>query len=130
MKRLLTIILSLALILPAAALADQPGQLSPVGRWTIASSYNEMTEGYMFSKTDLFIFDDGNVFRVSIGKNKLENNITVNHDTGVWIGDQSGMTLRFGNKTFKAYIDADDFLYLEHEDTSVRFCRVCYKEEK
>jgi hypothetical protein len=128
MKKLITIILILALALPAAALADP--DYNPVGRWTIADKYNDIPNGYMFPKTDFFIFDDGTVYRVSITKKNHENELTLAYDNGIWVGDRSDMTIKTGKDTFKAYIDDNGFLFVIKDGSDpIRFMRVKYEEE-
>ena len=129
MKKMLVVIMSLVLLMPAATLADSVNT-SPIGRWTIASSYDEVQYGYMFAKTDLLFFDDGNVFRFSVSKKNHVDDIEIAHDGGIWIGDKDKMIVRFPNKTFNAYIDENGFLYLENNDTTNMFIRVCYIEEE
>ena len=126
MKKLITLILILALALPALALADE--SFSILGRWSLASSYDEIINGYMLAKTDLIFFDDGNVFRFTVTKKNKDNDLTINHDVGIWVGDIDNMVIRFNNKTFKAYTDEDGLLYLENDGITNKFFRIQYIE--
>ena len=128
MKKLITIILILALTLPALALAEDINK-NIVGRWTIESSYSELELGFMFGKTDLIFFNDGNVYRFTVTKKNHANDITIDHDCGIWIGENGNYVIRFDNKTFKAYIDDQGFLFLENEDITNMFIRVQYIKE-
>lgn len=99
--------------------------LSPVGRWTIDSNYSTMHDNYMFSKTDFFLFEDGSVYRVSITKNKKENDLQIGYDNGVWIGDSNELSIRVGKDIFKAYIDGSGFLFIIKGDNApLRFFRI------
>lgn len=103
--------------------------LSPVGRWTISSNYKTLHDNYMFSMTDIYIFEDGSVYRVSIGKKKKENELSIGYDNGVWIGDQNELTIRVGKDVYKANIDENGFLYILNNDgSSLKFVRVCDPE--
>ena len=128
MKKLITIILILALALPALALADDVNK-SIIGRWTIESSYDELELGFMFGKTDLIFFNDGNVYRFTVTKKNHANDITIDHDSGIWIGENDTFVIRFNNKTFKARIDDQGFLYLENDNIENMFVRVQFLKE-
>jgi hypothetical protein len=122
MKKLITVALILAMLLPAAAWAENDN--NPVGRWTIASSYTELDLGYMFAKTDLFLFPDGTAYRVSIKKNKYDD-LAIFYDNGVWLGDNKEMVIRVGDDTFKALIDDNGFMYVTKNDSTSKFIRIC-----
>lgn len=125
MKRFICLFLVLILF-PFIALSDI--NYSPVGRWTIDSSYKEMVNNYMFAKTDFFFFEDGTVHRVSITKNKNDSDLTLAYDNGVWIGDRDGLTVRTGKDVFKCTIDDEGYLIVGKDDHSVKFMRVCSSE--
>ena len=122
MKRFFCFLFVLVL-LPVVSIADP--DLSPVGRWTIASDYSTMHDNYMFTKTDFFLFADGSVYRVSITKNRKENDLSLAYDNGIWIGDASDLSLRVGKDLFKAYIDDEGFFFiLIDENKPIKFFRV------
>jgi hypothetical protein len=128
MKKLITMLLILWLALPALAIADNVNT-NIIGRWTIESSYSELEFGYMFGKTDLIFFNDGNVYRFTVTKKNHANDISIDHDSGIWIGENNNYVIRFNNKTFKAHIDEQGFLFLENEDITNMFIRVQYIKE-
>ena len=98
---------------------------SPVGRWTVSSNYSTMEDNYMFAKTDFFFFSDGSVYRVSITKKRLENDLSIAYDNGIWIGSASDLSIRVGKDVFKAYIDENDFLIvIVSDESSVKFMRI------
>ena len=73
----------------------------------------------------MFLFDDGSIYRVSITKKRLENDLTICYDSGVWVGDNSNISIRTGKDVFKAYIDENGFLCLVKGDQDpVLFYRV------
>lgn len=110
-------------LLPIVSFADP--DLSPIGRWTVDSDYSTMHDNYMFAKTDFFLFEDCSVYRVSITKNRKDNELSIYYDNGVWIGDGSELSIRVGKDLFKAYIDGEGFLYVVKDDSDpVKFFRV------
>jgi len=125
MKKLF-VVLFVFVLLPVIALSDI--NYDPVGRWTVDSTYKEMSSNYMFAKTDFFFFEDGTVYRVSITKNKKDNDLTLAYDNGVWIGDRDGLTVRTGKDVFKCTIDDEGYLIVGKDDHSVKFMRVCSSE--
>ena len=125
MKKLFAVLL-VFVILPAIALSDI--NYNPVGRWTIASSYKEMSSNYMFAKTDFFFFEDGTVYRVSITKNRKENDLSLAYDSGIWLGDKDSLVIRTGKDVFQCSIDDDGYLIVGTDDSPVKFMRVCDSE--
>ena len=125
MKRFFCLLLVL-LLLPLVSLADP--DRSPVGRWTTSCRYSSMCNNFLISQTDFFIFEDGSIFRVSIGKNKKSSDLSIFYDNGVWIGDENDFSFRVGSDLFKAYIDEYGFLYVVKDETTVKFFRVCDPE--
>ena len=99
---------------------------NPVGRWTIESStYSvEMSNNYMFGKTDFFIFEDGSVFRVSITKHRKDHDLTIAHDSGIWLCDHDELVLRVGSDTFKGTFESDRCFVLHLENSDIKFFMV------
>ena len=123
MKRSICFVL-LFVFLPLMAFSDEI-DYNPVGRLTIDSSYSEMVNNYMFAKTDLFLFENGSVFRLSVTKNKKDNDLSIASDAGIWIGDRDKLVIRFSDKTFNCRIDDNGVFILNYDDVSVNFYRVC-----
>ena len=136
MKKLIAVILILALLLPAAALAD------PAGMWSFYWDARELNES-LGSKNrmsfdiqcyNLYLFDDGSAYMSSCDVLNGKANFSLGALSGVWIGDNNDMTIRVGDQTYKAWIDEEDRLFLKMTDKmAFIFTRISsynYKEGK
>ena len=110
MKKVFCILL-ISLFLPSFAFSDESTN-NPVGRWTILSDYSEMVSNFLYSKTDFLFFEDGSVYRLSVKRDKHENDISISSASGIWLGDSDSIVVRFDDKTYKCSIDSDGFLLL------------------
>lgn len=114
MKRLITIILILALALPAAALAD------PVGMWSFYWDARELNESlgsnrmsFDIESYNLYLFDDGSAYMSNCDVVNGKANFSLGALSGVWVGDDTELTIRVGDQTYKAWIDENDRLFLK-----------------
>lgn len=126
MKRILVFSLAFLLLLLNCSLSETV-ESNPVGRWTVASSYDELSSNYMFAKTDLFLFEDGNAFRLSVQKVRTENDLKLFYDNGLWMGNSEDLIIRVGKDMFTAYIDDGSLWVKKGENDPVQFIRVLYK---
>ena len=113
MKKLLALILIIALLLPAAALADSEQYL---GRWCYYWDTRQMNEEYnngkpmmsfLINNYDLYIFEDGTVYMVSASITK-DNKFKLNYPEadGLWVDNGDGtITIRVLSHTYKAEMD-------------------------
>ena len=110
MKKLFSLILALALLLPAVSLADklygeQPNTV--FGKWTLyfdAREYNKTSAYPMdfdIQSLDLYIFENGSCY---ISTLEIKNGVLTPSSivTGMWIGNDNEITMQFGNVTYKA----------------------------
>lgn len=123
MKKLIAVILLLAMTLPAAALSEEP-VASPDGMWSFYWDARELNES-LGSKNrmsfdiqcyNLYIFDDGSAYMTSVDIRDGKTDFSMGALSGIWIGDASGMTVRVGDRTYKAWIDESDRLFLKMTD--------------
>lgn len=113
MKKLITVILILALLLPAAALADSEQFL---GRWCYYWDTRPMNEEYnngkpmmsfLVNNYDFYIYEDGTLYMVAASITK-DNKFKLNYPQadGLWIDNGDGtITIRVANNTYKAKLD-------------------------
>lgn len=119
MKKLITIILIIALILPAPALMEE--NTSPVtGKWSCYFDIASLGEAYLKVMSyslmvyDLYLFENGSAYmtNLSIDKKTGKPDFSFGALDGVWIGDSSDMTIKVGSQTYKASISEDGYLLL------------------
>jgi len=110
MKKLLTVILILAIAMPAAVLAENAGRNigtnSVFGKWTLyfdAREYNKTSAYPMdfdIQSIDLYIFENGSCYIVpfEIKNGTMTQTLPV---SGIWIGNESEITMQFGDQVYK-----------------------------
>lgn len=125
MKKLLTIILILALLLPAAALAENGGRNignnSVFGKWTLyfdAREYNKTAlypMDFDIQSIDLYVFENGSCFIVpfEIKNGSMSQMLPL---SGIWIGSESEITMQFGDQVYK--LTANPFSVTMHSMSS------------
>ena len=132
MKRLITIILILALAVPAAALADFKGGASTAtvfGKWSVYFDVREINKTLLqkadfdIRAIDLYIFENGSCYisTFEIKDGTLSPNTTI---SGIWIGDEKDITMRFGEQVYKASIDYVGVLTLQTMNYAYKMLRV------
>ena len=121
MKRLIALILIMAVLVPAAALADGLGKYGGTpatvyGKWTLyfdAREYNKTAAYPMdfdIQAIDLYIYENGSCYfdTFEIRNGQLTNTNTV---TGIWIGSDTDITMQFGELIYKANIELGSLVF-------------------
>ena len=120
MKKLLSIILILIILIPSA-FAEKT---DPVGMWSFYWDARKLNEA-LGSKNrmsfdiqcyDLYLFDDGSAYMTKCDVLNGKADFSLGALSGLWIGDASEMTIRIEDTTYKAWIDDSGSLFLKMTD--------------
>ena len=132
MKRLIAIILILALSVPAAALAFDKGGTSEetvFGKWSVYFDLREYNKtalqpvDFDVQSLDLYIYENGACY-ISIFKIKDGAVVPDSILSGIWIGDEKDITMRFGEQVYKASIDYMGVMTLQTMTVAFKMIRV------
>ena len=136
MKKLLAIILIVALLLPFSAFADDSVNDELCGRWCFYWDTRPMNETYnngkpmmsfLVSNYDFYIYEDGTMSFVSSMVN-TDGSFSLNYPAvdGLWIAtDADHITIRTMNRTLPARLDASGRLLVYFvEDIPYPFIKV------
>lgn len=133
MKKLITVFLVLALLLPAAAGADDPDPI--LGRWVMYwdtvpmnKEYNngEPLMSFLVLDYNLFIYEDNELY---FTQNSIKKDGTFKSEWpeyhGYWLPKDDGTySLRLLNKTYKAEFDNQGRLLVYMSKTPYPFIRI------
>ena len=132
MKRLIIIILIIAMTVPASASVYEKGGTSHAtvfGKWTLyfdAREYNKTSlypTDFDVQSLDLYIYENGSCYMstMQIKNGQLTPPNTI---SGIWIGDDQNITMQYGDLTYKAYIDYVGTLHLQALSANFKMIRV------
>ena len=119
MKRFFTLILVLVFILPSLSLSELSG-VQICGKWSCYFDATQLSQAsqdvldFSLLVYDLYLFDNGSAYmtNLTIDKKTQKPDFSYGALTGVWIGNQSDMSIRVGDHTYKAEITDDGYLLL------------------
>lgn len=121
MKKVITILLTFAMLFGASALSES----DPCGMWSFCWDARELNDQLGSNRMsfdqqfyNLYLFEDGSAFMtfgsLKNGKYDFKDGREI---SGVWIGDATELTIRVGDGTHKAWIDDQDRLFFQMTDT-------------
>ena len=138
MKKLIIVILILAFALPVVSLSES-SNTQICGKWSCYFDATQLSQAsqdvldFSLLVYDLYLFDNGSAYmtNLTIHKKTQKPEFSYGALTGVWIGNQSDMSIRVGDQTYKAEITDDGYLLLYmtkalplpfvHVDTTEKF---------
>ena len=118
MKKLISLLLILAMVASVSALAD------PVGMWSFCWDARELNEqlgthrmAFDCQMYNLYLFDDGSAYMTNANVTNGKTDFSYGALDGVWLGDSSSFVVRVGTQTYKSWIDDSDRLFLQMTDS-------------
>ena len=130
MKKLLTIILAMALILPTVSMADSP---KITGKWSCYLDWTQFKQNVQdvmddsLLVYDLYLFEDGTAYltAMNIPKKTKQPVFQEGALSGTWTGDASYIKINIvPGDTWPAKITDDGYLVMYMTDAGMVFVRV------
>ena len=117
MKKLITMLLIMTLLLPAMAHGEST---DVTGKWSMYVDATRLSDDlravfqYDLLVYDLYLFRNGAAYMTKLDIKKGTNDPDFSYGalSGIWIGDAEDMTVRVADQTFKAKISDDGYLLL------------------
>ena len=97
--------------------------LDPVGKWSFYWDARELNRllgadrmSFDIQSYDLFLLDNGAAYMQKASVKNGKEDFSADMLSGIWLGDASDLTIRVGELTYKAWIDASGRLFWKTTD--------------